>query len=139
MNSLIRAILHAFGVDHVHHECCAQKSADAERPMIELIDAVDDLEHALNFARSSSNPMAQGLEIVMNKFTSILNKGSLKFITPLGLKFDPNLHSAVDYRSSDKDEGEIIMVLRSGYSIDGKMVRFPQVVVSSGVGEVSHG
>ena len=60
----------------------------------------------------------------------VLEKNQVKRIFPIGEKFDHNLHEAISQIESEKEEGEILQVIQSGYAIAGRLIRPALVVVA---------
>lgn len=60
----------------------------------------------------------------------VLEKNQVKRIFPVGEKFDHNLHEAISQIESEKEEGEILQVIQSGYAIAGRLIRPALVVVA---------
>ena len=64
--------------------------------------------------------------------TALANHG-LKEINPLGQPFDPHQHEAISHEPSrDVQEEHVLSVVRTGYSLNGRLLRPASVVVSSG-------
>ena len=58
---------------------------------------------------------------------------SLKEIDPVGGTFDANLHDALSAQPSDDvPEGGVVSVIRTGFSLNGRLLRPASVIVSSG-------
>ncbi len=53
----------------------------------------------------------------------ILEKNQVKRIYPLNQKFDHNLHEAIAQLESDSEEGTVVQVIQSGYSISDRLIR----------------
>ena len=57
----------------------------------------------------------------------------LKEINPTGQAFDPNLHEALAQQpSADVVEGNVLNVIRVGFTLNGRLLRPASVIVSSG-------
>jgi molecular chaperone GrpE len=64
---------------------------------------------------------------------SALVTHGLKEISPLGQAFDANLHESLSAQPSPTvPEGNVMTVVRTGYSLNGRLLRPASVVVSSG-------
>ena len=64
--------------------------------------------------------------------TALTNHG-MKEINPVGQAFDANQHEAISAQASaDVAEGSVVTVVRTGYSLNGRLLRPASVVVSSG-------
>ncbi|KAL0033759.1 hypothetical protein WJX77_004249 [Trebouxia sp. C0004] len=61
-----------------------------------------------------------------------LKQNGVEKFTPLGEKFDPNMHSALfQLPDAQKEAGTVVAVTKSGYSLNGRVVRAAEVGVST--------
>ena len=105
--------------------------------LADLLDVVDNLDRALDAARSSAAPdrvdtLLQGVEMVRQQFLGKLEGFGVKRIESAGQKFDPALHeavSAVPAATPDQD-GTIVGVIRHGYRIGDDVLRPAAVAVA---------
>lgn len=100
-----------------------------------LIEIADNFERALDKNNSNDNVdgFKQGIELIYNQITELLNKENVKPIESIGKIFDPNLHEAMMQQESDAyDEGIVMQEIQKGYQIDQKVLRHAGVIVSSG-------
>jgi molecular chaperone GrpE len=94
------------------------------------LDAVDSVERALRM-QPPANELAAGLRAVLEQMEAILERQGVRRVGAAGERFDPELHEAIGVRESDEvPDRTIVEVARSGYSLDGKVLRPAQVVVS---------
>jgi molecular chaperone GrpE len=78
--------------------------------------------------------LTDGVELVLAQFKSALGNHGLKEVNPEGQPFDANLHESIAAQpSSDVREGNVITVVRPGYTLNGRLLRPASVVVSSGL------
>ena len=72
-----------------------------------------------------------GVEHIQTQLLKILEDNGVKEINPIGEKFDPMRDEAVSYEPiTDKKLDQIITkVIQKGYSISGKEVKAPRVIV----------
>lgn len=75
---------------------------------------------------------AQAVEMTEKELIKILSKYNVKRICPLGQQFDHNLHEAIAQIDSDEEEGIVVKVIQSGYSIADRLIRPALVSVSRG-------
>jgi molecular chaperone GrpE len=95
----------------------------------EWLEVVDSLERALR--QEPDGPLAEGLRAVREQMDAVLARSGVERIDAVGERFDPERHEAVDVRDSDDAEnGTILEVVRSGYSLGGRVLRPAQVVVA---------
>ncbi|MCX7705513.1 MAG: nucleotide exchange factor GrpE [bacterium] len=85
-----------------------------------------------------SNPalnknIADGLLMLKKQSSNLLESLGVKKMETIGKKFDPMFHEAVEIvETDDKPEGTILEELRSGYVMNGKLLKPAQVKVSRG-------
>jgi molecular chaperone GrpE len=98
----------------------------------EVIDAVDNLERALESADGSSESLASGVEMVLGGLRETLTRNGIEVVDPSGEKFDPNRHEALSTQPVEGTEGGVVVeVLQKGYALGDRLVRPARVVVSS--------
>lgn len=102
----------------------------------ELLPVMDNLGLALNAAKlpsADTKTLVGGVEMVLSQLKSTLAKHGLKEIHPVGQPFDPNLHESVSAQPHPKiPEGSVSEVVRTGFSLNGRLLRPASVVLSSG-------
>jgi len=123
---------------------------DAERSrrevIISLLEVVDNLDRAIDTARSSEserakppgneNKLLQGVELVRSQFLAKLDGFGVKRISSEGAVFDPLLHEAVSAvpATDPAQDGVIVGVVRQGYLIGDEVLR-PALVAVAKSGE----
>lgn len=99
-----------------------------------LLPVVDDFGRALETLPGDAQnaPWAQGVLLIRRKLEGVLESENAKPIEiPVGSAFDPLTHEAVSYeRAPGRSEGEIIGVVRQGYTIGERVLRPAQVRVA---------
>jgi molecular chaperone GrpE len=96
-----------------------------------VIDAVDNLERALETAESGEGLVA-GVEMVLNGLREALTGNGIEVVDPKGDKFDPTKHEALSTQSVDGTEsGIVVEVMQKGYALEDQLIRPARVVVSS--------
>jgi molecular chaperone GrpE len=101
-----------------------------ERLILELLDAVDELEMAIKSAHStnSTETLTQGVEMTLKKITKVLKDEGVSQIECLGKPFDPSKHSAIAKTEKEGTEGcTITEEVRKGYVMKDKVIR-PSIV-----------
>lgn len=97
----------------------------------EVIDAVDNLERALE-ASESGDGLAAGVEMVLGGLRETLQRNGVDVVDPKGEKFDPNRHEALSTQPVDGAEsGVVVEVVQKGYTLGDQLVRPARVVVSA--------
>jgi molecular chaperone GrpE len=105
--------------------------------LADLLDVVDNLDRAIDAARSSSAPdrvdmLFQGVEMVRQQFLAKLEGLGVKRIESKGRRFDPALHEAISAvpASTPDQDGTIVGVIRHGYRIGDDVLRPAAVAVA---------
>ena len=76
-------------------------------------------------------PLIEGIDLIYKDFLKTLEKFEIKQIDCLNKKFDTNFHQAVSEEvNNDKESGEIIKVVQTGYLIQERLLRPASVVVA---------
>jgi molecular chaperone GrpE len=88
-----------------------------------ILPVLDDLERALA-NRPADDSWANGIELVVRKFQSILDLEGLTRIEAKGQAFNPSFHEAISHEeSADVESGHVIDVVRSGYMLGERVIR----------------
>ena len=108
----------------------------ASRVLEDLLPVLDNLGLGLNAAAQPNadlKTLVDGVGMVQTQLKSTLEQHGLKEINPAGQAFDAHQHEALSQQPSQEiAEGNIITVVRTGYSLNGRLVRPASVIVSSG-------
>jgi molecular chaperone GrpE len=108
----------------------------ASRLLEDLLPVIDNLSLGLNAAKApNADPktIVGGVEMVINSLKTALAGHGLKEINPLGQPFDPHQHEAISHMPSPDIAAEsVCVVVRSGFTLNGRLLRPATVVVSSG-------
>jgi molecular chaperone GrpE len=108
----------------------------ASRILEDLLPVLDNLSLGLAAARQPNavlGTLVGGVEMVGQQLKSALAAHGLKEISPAGQPFDPHQHEAMSHEASATVPVEhVISTVRSGYSLNGRLLRPAAVVVSSG-------
>ncbi len=98
----------------------------------EVIDAVDNLERALEAADGSGDGLASGVEMVLGSLRETLQRHGIEVVDPKGEKFDPNQHEALSTMPVEGAEsGVVVEVMQKGYTLGEQLIRPARVVVSA--------
>lgn len=108
----------------------------ASRLLEDLLPALDNLALGLDAASQPNadlKSLANGVGLVQQQLKSALASHGLKEINPLGQPFDPHQHEAISHQASgDVKPEHVLKVVRTGYSLNGRLLRPASVIVSSG-------
>lgn len=98
-----------------------------------LLPVLDDCERALKVLLESNDSDAakEGTELIFNKLMSYLKSKGLAVIEAMNQPFDTDLHEAVAQFPVQEEEqkGKVFDVVQTGYTLNGKVIRFAKVVV----------
>jgi molecular chaperone GrpE len=99
----------------------------------EVIDAVDNLERALEAAQTDDGEgLRAGVEMVLGGLRETLVRHGIEAVDPKGEKFDPNQHEALSTMPVEGTEsGTVVEVMQKGYRMDEQLLRPARVVVSA--------
>ena len=100
----------------------------------ELLAVKDSLEAALAAEAPSVENLKDGVELTLKQLTAAFAKYSLVDIAPLGEKFDPHLHQAIQMVDSDQPANTVVTVLQKGYRLHDRTLRPALVMVAKGPG-----
>ena len=99
-----------------------------------LLPVLDDCERAMELlAKSSDDAAKEGTALIYNKLMDYLKTKGLAVIEAKGTKFDVDLHEAVTQfpAPTPEQKGMVIDVVQTGYTLNGKVLRYAKVVVGA--------
>ena len=99
----------------------------------ELLPVIDSLELGLSASvdAEKAGDIYKGMELTLEKFTTVIEKFGIEKINPKGEKFDPELHEAVSMQeTNDKNSGNVVAVMQKGYTLNGRLIRPAMVIVA---------
>ena len=98
-----------------------------------MLPVLDDCERALKVLLESNDSDAakEGTELIYSKLMGYLKSKGLAVIEAIGQPFDTDLHEAVAQFPVPEEEqkGKVFDVVQTGYTLNGKVIRFAKVVV----------
>ena len=99
-----------------------------------LLPVLDDCERAMAMLEQSSDEAAkEGTTLIFNKLTEYLKTRGLERIEAKGEPFNADFHEAVTQFPAPSEElkGKVIDVVLTGYTLNGKILRYAKVVVGA--------
>jgi molecular chaperone GrpE len=90
------------------------------------LEVVDDLERALKNRPNEGEgaAWAEGIELIYRKMLNLIEAEGVQPMGAEGQPFDPNLHEAISHEDDpDRESGEIIEVIKSGYTLGDRVLR----------------
>lgn len=106
----------------------SSKELGRSEVVAKLLPTIDEFELAMRAFEKDDEHM-KGMALIFSNLMSTLKGFGLREIDVTG-KFDPYKHEIVLVRESEKDDGEIIEVVRKGYTMNNVMLRPASVIVS---------
>lgn len=104
-----------------------------ESVILSLLPVVDDFDRAMASMRDTENCSAikEGLELIYSKLSDFLKQNGVSEISALNEPFNADHHEAITGVAVEDEslKGKIIEVIQKGYSLHGKTIRFPKVIV----------
>lgn len=97
-----------------------------------LLPVLDDCERAMELLQKSSDEAAkEGTGLIYDKLMKYLKSKGLERIEAKGQKFDTDFHEAVAQVPVEEEDkkGLIYDVIETGYTLNGKILRYAKVVV----------
>ena len=108
----------------------------------DILGAADNIRRALEAtgenwkatADANGQALYDGVELTERELLKVLEKYGIKKVTPMGQKFDPNLHQAMfEVPDASVPNGTVVQVLQSGFVLnDTRILRPAMVGVSKG-------
>jgi molecular chaperone GrpE len=101
-----------------------------------MLPVYEHLGLAITSAQQAQKPedIAQGVTMVLEQFRSALATAGLEEINPdVGAEFDPHQHESLSHAPSDTvPEEKIVQIVRTGFSLNGRILRPASVLLSNG-------
>lgn len=104
-----------------------------EKSISSILPVVDDFERALKNMETATDVAAvrEGVELIYNKFMSVLGQNGVKVIETKELPLDTDYHEAIAVIPAPTEElkGKILDCVQTGYTMNDKVMRHAKVVV----------
>jgi len=98
----------------------------------ELLAVKDSLEAALAVESPSVENLKDGVELTLKQLVAAFGRFNLHDIHPMGEKFDPHQHQAIQLIDSDQPANTVVTVLQKGYRLHERTLRPALVMVAKG-------
>ena len=100
----------------------------------DVLPTVDNLGLALANAKDKDNEFVKGVQLVYDGLLKALaDHGAKPMVDLVGKELDPNFHEAIaTLPSVEVEAGKISNVAKTGWTLNDKLLRAAQVVVSAG-------
>ena len=104
-----------------------------EKSIKSILPVIDDMERALTTMETATdvNAVKEGVELIYNKFLSILSQDGVKVIETTDQPLDTDYHEAIAVipAPTEEQKGKILDCVQTGYTLNGKVIRHAKVVV----------
>ena len=105
----------------------------AEKTITAILPILDDMERALKNMDKMEDVagVKEGVDLIFQKFVKILGEQGVKKIETENADFNTDLHEAIAQVPAPSDEmkGKIIDCVKTGYTLNEKVIRHSQVAV----------
>jgi len=96
----------------------------------ELLAVKDSLEAALGTANVTVESLRSGVELTLKQLNSVFEKFRVVEINPVGQKFDPHRHQAINTVESEAEPNTVVQVFQKGYLLNERIIRPAMVAVA---------
>ena len=114
----------------VRRERAHAEDAGKRDIILALLDVTDDFDRALAHVGEASDAVADGLRLIHQRLSRVLEANGVTPFRSVGEQFDPTVHEAVSVIESDEHEsGTVYEEDRRGYVWNGEVLRPARVTV----------
>lgn len=104
-----------------------------EKSISSILPVLDDLERAVKTMETAQDVAAvkEGVELIYNKFLSVLGQNGVKVIETQDKPLDTDYHEAIAVipAPTEEQKGKILDCVQTGYTLNDKVIRHAKVVV----------
>ena len=104
-----------------------------EKVITKILPVIDDFERAIANGQTTDDAqvLREGLELIFKKFLKILEGEGVERIETENKDFDTDYHEAIAMvpGMGDDKKGKVIDCVQTGYTLNGKVIRFAKVAV----------
>lgn len=104
-----------------------------EKSISSILPIVDDFERALKNMETATDVAAvkEGVELIYNKFMSVLGQNGVKVIETKEQPLDTDYHEAIAVIPAPNEalKGKILDCVQTGYILNDKVIRHAKVIV----------
>ena len=108
------------------HKYAVEKFAE------DLLPVKDALEQTMAASNVSPETLKSGAELTLKALTSAFNRAQVVELDPVGEKFDPHKHQAMQRVDSAQPANTVVTVFQKGYLINDRTLRPALVAISNG-------
>ncbi len=104
-----------------------------EKTITKILPIIDDMERAIANGEKTDDVAAlrEGMDLIYKKFLKILQGEGVELISPVGEGFNTDYHEAIAMvpGMGDDKKGKVIDCVQTGYTLNGKVIRYAKVAV----------
>ena len=97
---------------------------------MDLLGVRDTLEAVLADKVSTPEQLKMGVDMTLKQLAGAFERNKVKEVNPVGQKFDPNLHQAMQEVESEQVPGTVTQVMQKGYVLADRLLRPAMVLVA---------
>ena len=101
-----------------------------ERFAEDLLPVADSLQQALAVSNATPEQLRAGVELTLRQLQAAFGRAQLTVIDPVGEKFDPHRHQAMQMVPSQQPANTVVQVFQKGYVLNERLLRPALVVVA---------
>ncbi len=107
-------------------------AADVFKVILPILDDLDRAKENIEKAKDISS-LKEGLELIFDKLSRSLKTNGLELMDVKEKDFNADEHEAITNIPAPTEElkGKVLDVVEKGYTLNGKIIRFPKVVVGA--------
>jgi len=107
-------------------------SVDAYKIILPILDDFDRAKETIDTSEDIDS-LKEGINLILDKFNKSLISNGLEVMNVIEQEFNADEHEAITNIPAPTEElkGKIIDVVEKGYKLNGKVIRFPKVVVGA--------
>jgi len=114
----------------VSNQISNDKKYEGKDIFINIIPIIDDIERVLIVEDIDSKSIISGIDLIKNKFLSVLEDLGVNSYKSVGKLFNPDYHEAIMMKKTKKKSNIIIEEYEKGYTQHDKVLRHAKVIVS---------
>ncbi|MBR6261601.1 MAG: nucleotide exchange factor GrpE [Prevotella sp.] len=104
-----------------------------ERTITKILPVIDDMERAIENGKKTEDveTLREGMDLIYKKFMSILKGEGVERIDTEDKDFSTDYHEAIAMvpGMGDDKKGKVIDCVQTGYTLNGKVIRYAKVAV----------
>ena len=114
----------------VSNQISNDKKYEGKDIFVNIIPIIDDIERVLIADDIDSKSIISGIDLIKNKFLSVLEDLGVNSYKSVGKLFNPDYHEAIMMKKTKKKTNIIIEEYQKGYTQHDKVLRHAKVIVS---------